>query len=53
MKEARYAQTQGVTLLEQIVSAVGPIFTVAQAQAHAKSPRLTPVQVRWSLGRLA
>jgi len=52
MTEAQYAQTQGVTLLQRVVSAVGPIFTIAQAQAQAEALGIVPAQVRWTLSRL-
>jgi len=53
MAEAQYAQTQGVILLQKVVSAVGPIFTIAEAQAHAQALGITPAQVRWILSQLA
>lgn len=53
MTKAQYAQTQGVLLLQRVVSAVGPIFTIAQAQAHAEALGIGAAQVRWLLSRLA
>jgi predicted transcriptional regulator of viral defense system len=53
MAEAQYAQTQGILLLQKIVSAVGPIFTIAEAQAQAEALGITPARVRWILSRLA
>ena len=49
----RYAQTQGLTLLEQTVSTVGPIFTVAQARQPAEDLGLGDSQLRWTLSQLA
>ena len=48
-----YAQNQGLRLLNQIVSAVGPIFTTNQAYAEAESLGISSRQVRWLLSRLA
>ena len=53
MAEAQYAQTHGVLLLERVVSAVGPIFTIAEAQAHAETLGIGAARVRWLLSRLA
>jgi len=53
MTEAQYAQTQGIVLLQRVVSAVGPIFTIAEAQAQAEALGITPARVRWILSRLA
>jgi len=53
MTEAQYAQTQGIILLQQVVSAAGPIFTIAEAQAQAEALGIIPAQVRWILSRLA
>ena len=53
MAEAQYAQTQGVILLQKVVSAMGPIFTITEAQAHAEALGITPAQVRWILSQLA
>ena len=53
MTEAQYAQAQGILLLQKVVSAVGPIFTITEAQAQAEALRLTPARVRWILSRLA
>jgi predicted transcriptional regulator of viral defense system len=53
MTEAQYAQTQGVILLQRVVSAVGPIFAIAEAQAQAEALGISPARVRWILGRLA
>jgi len=53
MTEAQYAQTQGILLLQKVVSAVGPIFTITEAQAQAEVLGITPARVRWILSRLA
>ncbi len=49
----RYAQTQGLTLLKQIVSTVGPIFTVAQARQSAEALGIGTSQLHWVLSQLA
>jgi predicted transcriptional regulator of viral defense system len=53
MMETQYARTQGVLLLQRVVSAVGPIFTIAQAQADAEALGIGAAQVQWLLSRLA
>lgn len=53
MTEAQYAQTQGILLLQKVVSAVGPIFTIGEAQAQAEVLGIAPARVRWILSRLA
>ncbi len=53
MPDMGYAGSQGLALLNQIVSDVGPIFTVAQAQAAAKTLGLSTTHVRALLSRLA
>lgn len=53
MSEVMYAQTKGLALLNQIVAAVGPIFTSAHAHAQATSMGMASHQVRWLLSRMA
>lgn len=53
MTKAGYAQSQGMTLLNQIVEEVGPLFTMAQAQATGDTLMLTPQRVRSLLSQLA
>jgi len=48
-----YAQTRGLALLEQIISTVGPIFTIAQARQPAEALGLNASQLRWVLSQLA
>lgn len=52
MAEARYARSQGMTLLNRVVEAVGPLFTIDQVQAEAVSLELAPQRVRGLLSEL-
>ena len=52
MSEAKYGQTQGLALINQVVEASGPIFTMAEAQAHAKGSGVELRRVPWLLSRL-
>lgn len=53
MAETQYAQTQGVLLLQRIVTAVGPIFAIAEAQAQAEALGIGAARVPWLLNQLA
>jgi len=53
MAEPQYSQTQGVLLLQRIVSAVGPIFTIAEARAQAEALGIGAARVPWLLSQLA
>jgi predicted transcriptional regulator of viral defense system len=52
MSEAKYGQTQGLALIHQVVEASGPIFTMAEAQAHAEGSGVELRRVPWLLSRL-
>ncbi len=45
--------TQGLELLKQLISEVGPIFTVDQARPVAHSRGLSDSQLYWTLSKLA
>jgi len=53
MVEGRYAQAGGLTLLNQVVDEVGPLFTIEQAHDAAATLDLSPPRVRDLLSRLA
>jgi predicted transcriptional regulator of viral defense system len=53
MAEAQHAQTQGVLLLQRIVSAVGPIFSIADAHEQAEALGIGTARVPWLLNQLA
>jgi len=51
--EVKYARTNGLALLNHTIAAVGPLFTIAQAQAQAAEMGIAPQRVRWLLSQLA
>jgi len=53
MDESRYAQSQGMMLLNRVVEEVGPLFTIEGAHAVAAALDLTPQRVRALLSQLA
>jgi predicted transcriptional regulator of viral defense system len=53
VKEEQYAQTQGVLLLQRVVSAAGPIFAIAQAQTQAEELGIGAARVQSLLSQLA
>jgi predicted transcriptional regulator of viral defense system len=53
MAEPQYAQTQGVLLLQRIVTAVGPIFAIAEAQVQAEALGIGAARVPWLMSQLA
>ena len=53
MDKSGYAQSQGIVLLNRVVEAFGPLFTVENARAVAAPLELTPQRVRALLSQLA
>jgi predicted transcriptional regulator of viral defense system len=53
MTEAQYAQTQGLLMLQQIVTAVGPIIAITEARAQAEALGIGATRVPWFLSQLA
>ena len=48
----RYAQTQGIMLLERVVQKFGPIFTIEQIGSLAAELQIARPQLRWLLSAL-
>ncbi|MGC9356738.1 MAG: type IV toxin-antitoxin system AbiEi family antitoxin domain-containing protein [Anaerolineae bacterium] len=53
MSETGYAQSQGMTLLNQLIENVGPLFTITEARTAGAELELSPQRVRSLLSRLA
>ena len=53
MTKNKYAQTQGLKLLNRLMEEVGPLFTIDQAQDTADGLTLSPQRVRSLLSKLA
>ena len=53
MSKTKYAQSQGLELLTQVVEDVGPIFNIDQARAAAPARGILPRRIPWLLSRLA